>query len=247
MHRWCDDADAIALRHAALVVATETKADGTPVTVADRAIERSLRESIERDRPGEPVLGEEEGGVLPTSGACWILDPIDGTKNFARGIPVYATLLARWEEGVLTDAIVSAPGLGSRWWATGGDAFKDGTPIRVSTVSALEDADLCTGGLDWAINAGASLEFLLRIGRRHRGFGDFWGYLLVAQGSMDAMLEYAPLALWDIAAPRCILEAAGGRVTDHTGDHALKPGPVIASNALLHQTLVAVLADAGRH
>jgi histidinol-phosphatase len=245
MHAWCDDADAIALRHAALTVLTETKADGTPVTVADRAIERVLRERIDRDRPGESILGEEEGGALPASGACWILDPIDGTKNFARGIPLYGTLLARWEDGVLTDAIVSAPGLGSRWWATGGAAFKDGARIQVSPVSALADADICTGGLDWAHRAGASIDALLGAGRRHRGFGDFWGHLLVAQGSMEAMIEYAPLALWDIAAPRCILEAAGGRVTDHAGDAAFKPGPVIATNGLLHDAMVAALSPPG--
>lgn len=241
MQAWCDDADAIALRHAALVVATETKADGTPVTVADRAIERLLREAIERDRPGEPVLGEEEGGSLPASGACWILDPIDGTKNFARGIPLYGTLLARWEDGALTDAIASAPGLRSRWWAVAGRAFKDGQEIRVSSASTLADADVCTGGLDWALQAGASVERLLRIGRRHRAFGDFWGHLLVAQGSMDAMIEYAPLALWDIAAPRCILEAAGGRVTDFSGDASFKAGPVIATNGRIHDDMLAVL------
>lgn len=241
MHAWCDEADTIARQHAALTVATETKADGTPVTIADRAIERAIRAAIERARPSEPVLGEEEGGAVPSSGACWILDPIDGTKNFARGIPVFATLLARWQDGALTDAIVSAPLLGTRWWATGGEAFKDGARIRVSTVAALDAADVCTGGLDWARRAGISVDALLGIGRRHRGFGDFWGHMLVAQGSMEAMIEYAPLALWDIAAPRCILEAAGGRVTDLDGDPALKPGPVIATNGLIHEALIDVL------
>lgn len=241
MHAWCDDADAIARRHAGLAVATESKADGTPVTIADREIERTVRVAIERARPGEPVLGEEEGGALPSSGACWILDPIDGTKNFARGIPVFATLLARWEDGALTDAIVSAPLLGSRWWATAGVAFGNGSQIHVSDVSDLEASDVCTGGLDWARRDGRSVDALIGVGRRHRGFGDFWGYMLVAQGSMEAMVEYAPLALWDIAAPRCILEAAGGRVTDLSGAPELKPGPVVATNGAVHDAMIAAL------
>jgi histidinol-phosphatase len=241
MHSWCDEADAIALRHAGLAVETDSKVDGTPVTVADRAIERALREAIARHLPNEPVVGEEEGGEPPQQGACWILDPIDGTKNYARGIPVYATLLARMQDGHLTDAMISAPGLDQRWWASENKAFSNGAQIQVSSTKSLADADICTGGLDWGARAHASVDDIVALGRRHRGFGDFWGYMLVAQGSMEAMIEYAPLKIWDLAAPRCILETAGGRVTSLQGEPAPLEGAVVASNGLIHDELMRAL------
>lgn len=242
MLRWLDETDLVALAHHALKVDAETKADGTPVTVADRAIERMLRERIGESFPADAIIGEEEGGTLPERGAAWIIDPIDGTKNFARGIPVFATLLARWEDGELTHAAVSAPALGHRWTADPVAAYLDGTPIRVSPrATALREADLCTGGLDLAESHAPVIDVVLRAVRRHRGFGDFWGYCLVAQGSMDAMLEFAQLALHDIAAPRCIVERAGGVVTSLTGDPALAAGPALAANPMLHAAILDAL------
>lgn len=244
MQSWSDQADAIALSHFSLEVATETKKDGTPVTIADREIELFLRDSIAKAFPDDVVVGEELGGELPRTGAAWIIDPIDGTKNFARGVPIFATLIARWEDGALTDAIVSAPALGRRWWAAEGTAYASGMPIRTSGVPSVAEADICTGGLqaEWLLDEQrAGLHKVLDKAKRHRGLGDFWGYMLVAQGSVEAMIEFAPLKLWDIAAPRCILQAAGGVVTDFSGDALLKEGPCVASNGLIHKELLVLL------
>ncbi|MFP5223989.1 MAG: inositol monophosphatase family protein [Actinomycetota bacterium] len=240
---WLDETDGLAMDHHGLSVLAEIKADGTPVTQADRAIERRLRERIRSSFLDDVIVGEEEGGALPDSGVAWIIDPIDGTKNFARGIPVFATLVARWEDGQLTHAAVSAPALGHRWTADESGAFLDGRPIRVEDRASLEEADLCTGGLDFAESHAPNLGSILNKVRRHRGFGDFWGYCLLAQGSVDAMLEFAPLALYDIAAPRFIVEQAGGVVSDLTGDRALKPGPALAAGPRLHAEILAALDD----
>lgn len=246
MAAWCTEADQIAMGYFLTDLQPETKADGSPVTVADKAIEDLLRSRIHSHDPRAAIVGEEQGGELPGSGVAWILDPIDGTKNYARGVPVFATLLARWEDGNLTHAMVSAPALGNRWWAVEGRAFRDGSPIKVSRIADLADADLCTGGLQSAwvpAEARPGLDRTLAAAKRHRGFGDFWGHMLVAQGSMDAMVDYAPLALYDIAAPRCIVEAAGGRVSSLEGDLALAPGPAVSSNGSIHQELLASLAS----
>jgi histidinol-phosphatase len=240
---WASEADAIAMRHFAPSVATETKADGTPVTVADRAVEALLRERIEAEFPGDAITGEETGA----SGAStrrWILDPIDGTKNYARGIPVFATLIALEQDGELVLGMVSAPALRTRWWAArGAGAFRDGAPIRVSGVSSVSDADMCTGGTDWARERDQeqALRALERSVRRMRGFGDFWGHMLVAQGSMEIMVEFAPLAEWDIAAPRAIVEEAGGRVTSLAGARAPREGSVLTTNGPIHDDVLALL------
>lgn len=231
------------MQHFALSVATEQKADGTPVTIADRAIEALLRERIEREFPGDAIVGEEQGST-GSSTRRWIIDPIDGTKNYARGIPVFATLIALEQDGELVLGMVSAPALGTRWWATRGEgAFCNGAPIRVSTNSSLAAADLCTGGTDWALQtdqAHALLAVEAKV-RRVRGFGDFWGHMLVAQGSMEIMIEFAPLAEWDIAAPRAIVEIAGGRVTSRDGAPAPRGGDVVATNGALHDEVLALL------
>lgn len=243
---WLDQTDRLALAHLAINVETRTKTDGTPVTVADTGIETILRSRIGEAFPGDAIVGEEEGGSLPASGTAWILDPIDGTKNYARGIGVFATLVARWRDGVTDLAVVSAPALGHRWWADATGAYLDGDPIGVSSAASLEGADLCTGGLQaqWIDDATRpGVDRILGRVRRHRGFGDFWGHVLVAQGSMDAMLDLAPLALWDIAAPRFIVERAGGRVTGLDGSPGLQPGPVLTSNGQVHDELLALLGS----
>src|SRR5439155_1337506 len=157
----------------------ETKPDLTPVSEADRAVEQALRERIARERPGESVLGEEEGG----EGGDWILDPIDATKNYVRGIPLFATLIAL--EGRV--AVVSAPALGRRWWAARGEgAFADGRPIRVSGVGRVEDCVLTF------TSPKAQSDGFWRLAQRSwaaRGFGDFWQYMLLAEGSVDLCVE----------------------------------------------------------
>jgi len=243
-HRWCDETDAIALEHFRIGALTEIKDDGTPVTMGDREVERALRVSIERAFPRDAILGEEEGAT--GSGARrWIIDPIDGTKNYARGVPVFATLIALVVDESPVLGVVSAPGLGLRWYATRGTgAFASGGPIHVSTIESLAESDVITGGIDWAEDLGATeraLE-LFRRARRQRGFGDFWGHMLVAQGSAEVMVEFAPLALWDIAAPKLIVEEAGGRVTSFDGDPSLRPGPVLATNRSVHAEALKVLS-----
>ena len=194
-----DDADAITLpRFRAHDLRVDTKADLTPVSEADRDAETAIRQRLARERPGEPVLGEEEGGG-DTSG--WILDPIDGTRNYTRGIPVWATLIA-YADRV---AVVSAPALGRRWWAERGrGAFADGEPIRVSGVGRLEDATVLYG-LERPPPPRAWDAWHVR------GFGDFWAHMLVAEGAAEVAFDASGLKIWDWAPLKVILEEAGGR------------------------------------
>ena len=222
-----DAADAVTLpRFRATDLRVETKPDLTPVTDADRATERMLRERIGRDRPGQGVLGEEEGD---DGGAVrWIVDPIDGTRNFSRGIPAWATLIALEREGTIVCGVVSAPALGRRWWAARGEgAFANGSPVRVSSVGALVDASVsCTYARDLA---------LLEPQVWHaRGFGDFWQHVLVAEGSLEAAVD-APLALWDHAALEPIVLEAGGRIGEVRGQF-------VTTNALLHDAVLAAFS-----
>ena len=197
-----DDADTIAMaRFRAADLHVETKPDLTPVSEADRLVESTLRGRIAQERPGEAVLGEEEGGE-DTSG--WILDPIDGTRNYTRGIPVWATLIAYAER----IAVVSAPALGRRWWAErGSGAFADGEPIHVSGVGTLEDATILYG-LERPPPARAYEAWHVR------GFGDFWAHMLVAEGSADAAFVASGLKIWDWAPMKILVEEAGGRYED---------------------------------
>lgn len=206
-----DDADAITLaRFRAADLHVETKPDLTPVSEADRLVERTLRDRIGLERPGEAVLGEEEGG---DDRSGWILDPIDGTRNYTRGIPVWATLIA-FADRV---AVVSAPALGRRWWAVrGGGAFAAGAPIRVSGIDRVEDATLLYA-LDRPLPERAWDAWHLR------GLGDFWAHMLVAEGAAEVAVDAPGLAIWDTAAVAVIVEEAGGRFTDH-----------VSSNGLLH-------------
>ena len=204
-----DDADAIALaRFRAADLRVETKPDRTPVSEADQAVEQALRARIERERPGEPVLGEEGGG---TDDSGWILDPIDGTRNYTRGIPVWATLIAYADRL----AVVSAPALGRRWWAERGTgAFANGEPIHVSAVARLEEATLLYG-LDRPIPERAWSAWHVR------GFGDFWAHMLVAEGTAEAAFDAEGLALWDTAPMKVVVEEAGGRFDDPVSSNGL--------------------------
>jgi histidinol-phosphatase len=203
-----DDADAITLaRFRAHDLRVDTKPDLTPVSEADRAAEAALRQRLARERPDDAVVGEEEGGD-DTSG--WILDPIDGTRNYTRGIPVWATLIA-YADRV---AVVSAPALGRRWWAErGGGAYANGERIRVSAIGRLEDATVLVRARDVPALAKRSWHV--------RAFGDFWAHMLVAEGAAELAVDAQDLALWDTAPLGIILEEAGGRFDHHVSSNGV--------------------------
>jgi histidinol-phosphatase len=246
VQRWVDEADRVALDHFRVGVPVELKDDATPVTEADRAIEDALRRAIEAEFPGDAILGEEQG-ASGSGGRRWIVDPIDGTKNYVRGIPVFATLIALEDDGALALGMVSAPALQARWWATrGGGAFGNGECIRVSEVADVADADVISGGVNWgSARDTQGLLALCARARRQRGFGDFWGHMLVAQGSAEIMVELAPLEAWDLAAPRAIVEEAGGRVTGLDGKSEALSGACISTNGFVHDQVAALLRDMG--
>jgi histidinol-phosphatase len=230
-----DLADATSVpRFRAADLRVETKPDLTPVTDADRAIERALRERLAAARPGEAVAGEEEG--IRNGTVRWVLDPIDGTRNFARGVPVWATLIALERGGAPVCGVVSAPALGHRWWATrGAGAWRDGAPIRVSAVERLANAAV-------SCSRAADLAAVEPIVWHARGLGDFWQHALVAEGALDAAVD-APLALWDYAALVPLVEEAGGRVTAPDGGPPQPGERVVSSNGLVHDELLALLAS----
>lgn len=232
-----DAADAITMsRFRALDLVVETKPDRTPVTEADRAVEAELRRILAERRPDHRVVGEELGDSGEGDGPRWIVDPIDATKNYLRGIPVFATLIALEDEV----AVVSAPALGRRWWAERAHgAFSEGRRLHVSRVAALEDAVLTYTSL-----AGFDDRFL-DVARRSwaaRGFGDFWQYMLLAEGAVDACVE-STVNVWDLAAPKLIVEEAGGRLTDLDGRPRADGGSALATNGLLHDGLLAALGS----
>ena len=231
-----DAADALSLppfRDLDLVV--ETKPDLSPVTEADRAVERELRRIVAERRPGESFLGEEDG----ESGAGdtrWIVDPIDGTRNFTRGIPIWATLIALERAGRVELGVVSAPALGRRWWAARGEGawHRDGERLGVSAVKSLQNASISIS-LDRALPDG------LRGAWHLRAFGDFWAHMLVAEGAVDVAVDAIGVTLWDLAAPQVIVEEAGGRFTDLTGASRADGGSAVATNGLLHDAALAAL------
>jgi histidinol-phosphatase len=242
--RLADLADAQTLagfRDPALQV--EMKADHTPVTGIDRGVERAIREALAVERPDDRVVGEEFGGTEETASRRWIVDPIDGTKNFVRGIPIFATLIALEQEGELTMGVASAPALGRRWWAErGGGAFADGRPIHVSAVDRVEDAHLCYTSVAGWEERGLGDRFLALTRRcgRTRGLGDFYQHVLVAEGAADLAVE-PDVALWDLAALLVIVEEAGGRFTNLSGRRTAAGGSAVSSNGLLHDEVLAAL------
>jgi histidinol-phosphatase len=241
-----DVSDAITLpRFRAADLAVETKPDMTPVSEADRAVERAIREHLATVRPHDAVLGEEEGGGNGDLGAAarWIIDPIDATKNYVRGIPVFATLIALERAGRTVVGVVSAPALGRRWWAARGEgAYADGQALRVSGVARLTDAVVTyTSAADFFRSGrGAAFEELTTAAWAPRGYGDFWQYMLVAEGAVDLAVETAA-EIWDLAAPQVIVEEAGGRFTDFEGKATHAGGNCVASNGRLHDDALALL------
>jgi histidinol-phosphatase len=243
-----DAADETTLpRFRARDLVVETKPDLTPVSEADRAAENVLRARIEAERPGDGVVGEEYGETDGSSGRRWILDPIDGTKSFVRGIPAWGTLIALEQDGEMVVGVVSAPALRRRWWASRGrGAFADGEPIQVSRVSALEDALFCFTSLTAFDEHGMGDEFRALAARcwEARGFGDYWAHVLVAEGSADLAVEPI-MNLWDNAAVQVIAEEAGGRFTDVEGRARSDGGNAVTTNGLLHDEVLTVLGRRG--
>jgi len=238
-----DLADAITTeRFQADDLAVETKPDLSPVTEADRAVEQALRKLIGEERPGHSVVGEEFGADQPGT-ARWILDPIDGTKNYVRGLPVWASLIALERDGRVQVGVASAPALHRRWWAARGQgSFVNGRRIHVSRIADLGDAVLSYASLTSWEQHGMGEEFLAlaRACWRTRGFGDFWSHMLVAEGAADLAVE-PEVEVWDLAAPQVIVEEAGGRFTNLDGIPTPAGGSVVSSNGLLHDRVLATL------
>ena len=241
-------ADAVTMRRfQAADLRVETKPDLTPVSDADRAVEEELRRILAAERPHDAVLGEEYG-ARGSGRRQWIVDPVDGTKNFVRGVPVWATLIALRVDGETTVGVVSAPALGRRWWAARGQgawtSYAGAAPRRcqVSQVAAVDDAFLAYSSLSgWEEQA--RLAGLLELSRRvwrTRAFGDFWSHMLVAEGAVDVSCE-PEVSLWDLAALQPIVEEAGGRFTDLSGVRGADGGSVVCTNGLLHDDVLAAL------
>jgi histidinol-phosphatase len=217
------------------------KADHSPVTEADLAIEDLFRKEVAETFPADTVTGEE-GGLAAGGDRIWIIDPIDGTKNFAAGIQVWGTLIALRMEGVTVLGLVDAPALGERYEAIrGAGARLNDEPIRVSKASSLHEATVAHPSLsEWPVDSRPVLLGVLGEARRAVGFGDFWGHCLVARGAADAMLE-SRLRIWDWAAVEVVVEEAGGRMTAFDGTPCADGGSVLTSNGRLHDDLVARL------
>jgi histidinol-phosphatase len=249
----CDNADALALEHFRRDLVIETKPDKSFVTQADTAIETAIRGRIGAAYPDHGVVGEEYGTAEGSGTIRWYIDPIDGTHNFMRGVPLFGTLLALEEDGELVVGVMSAPALGGRWYARrGGGAWAvtsfgpqadQPRRIGVSGVAAMSDALLLYASpLEIEASGEApGFDALIRSAWRDRGFGDFWGYALVAEGASEAIIEVGPKS-WDLAAPSIVVEEAGGRLTDVHGVRTIHGGTALASNGILHDEIVRRLA-----
>jgi histidinol-phosphatase len=244
----CDVADEIAIKAFRAELAVTIKPDGSFVTQADTTIESTIRAALTERFPDDGIVGEEYGTVDSASSTTtrWYLDPIDGTHNFMRRVPLFGTLLAVEHDGELQAGVVSAPAMGQRWWATrGGGAWTTGggggttRPIQVSGEEDLGAAQVLYRSLNdmHASRVSPGFDALLPGVWRERGFGDFWGYMLVADGAAEAMMEQ-DLGPWDLAAPWLVVEEAGGRITDFDGRRSLEKGESLATNGLLHETLL---------
>lgn len=249
-HVLADAADSVTMaRFRAADLRVETKLDGTPVSDADRRAEEAVVATLKRARPRDAVVGEEHGshGDSPRR---WVIDPIDGTKNYVRGVPVWATLIGLIDHDEAVLGVVSAPALGRRWWAGKGTGAWTGrnrsqaTRCRVSGTASLAEASMSYSSLDGWEELGRLDGFLglTRAVARTRGYGDFWSHVLVADGAVDISCEPVGLALHDLAALQPIVEEAGGRFTDLAGDPRPDRGSVVCTNGVLHDEVLAVLS-----
>ena len=248
-HVLADAADDITMRRfRSMDLRVEAKQDLTPVSDADIAVEDSLRNVLSRARPRDAMLGEEFGRT-GSSQRCWVIDPIDGTKNYVRGVPVWATLIGLMADDEVIVGVVSAPALSRRWWAARdggawtGKSMTKATACRVSRVASLSDASLSYSGLSsWERDG--RLPELLGLARkvwRTRAYGDFWSHMLVAEGAVDVSAE-TDVNLWDLAALQVVVEEAGGAFTDLAGTPRPDCGSAVCTNGLLHSEVLSLLA-----
>ena len=242
-----DIADEISTaRFRAADLRVETKPDLTPVSDADRAVETAIRSKLAELRPDDGILGEEFGAGSPSTGRRWVIDPIDATKNFVRGVPVWATLIALMDGPDVLVGVASAPALGHRWWAGRGlgswtsRGGADPHRNQVSAVAALSDASLSYSDLsDWGTRSGGFQQLAVSVWRT-RAYGDFWSHLLVAEGAVDISTE-PEVSLWDVAALVVIVEEAGGRVTGVDGSPSPAAPSILCTNGLLHAAALALV------
>jgi histidinol-phosphatase len=237
-----DMADAITLpRFRARDLRVDRKSDATEVTEADRGAEAALRRALASARPGHAVLGEEEGLIGPPDARWrWVIDPIDGTSNYVRHVPIWASLIALMDGDEVVVGVASAPALGRRWWAARGEgACADGEPIGVSRVATLGETHLAHAGVGtfYEYGQGEALVALTQDVWRSRGLGDFWMHCLVAEGAFDVAVEPV-VSLWDLAALVVIVEEAGGRFTDLAGHRGPAGGSALSSNGRLHDEVL---------
>ena len=244
-----EEADAIALRYFRVDgLRVERKRDGTAVTPADRMVEEMARAKVTASGLPLDVLGEEMGGgdeksANPSGRARLIIDPIDGTEEFVRGIPTFGTLMAIEETGDIVAAMVSAPGLHSRWWAYRGEgAYRDGEKLRVSDVQSLSGAMVFTTGTGPSKNTAdqEKIRRLLDAARSSRSFGGFWQHMLVAEGAIEAALDWTSKP-WDLAPLGIMVEEAGGRSTNMRGERSIYTGQLLSTNGKLHDEILKLL------
>lgn len=241
-HQLADVADSITMsRFRAADLRVDTKPDMSPVSEADTAVESAIRRGLGEACPNDTVLGEEEGvaSVEASSPRRWIIDPVDATRAYVRGVPVFATLIALEIEGRVDIGMVSAPGLQRRWWAKRGDgAFANGAPIHVSRVRRVEDAFITTTDMRFMSDPHRARYIALALRCwTGRALGDFWSHVLVAEGAVDIAVEPAG-SIWDFAALQPIVEEAGGRFTDYEGVARIDAGRAISTNGLLHDAVI---------
>jgi histidinol-phosphatase len=244
--RASDDADAISLSgFTSRSFGVSRKADNSEVTDIDRATEQAIVASLTSARPDYGIFGEEYGVSGPADAEYqWVIDPIDGTTNFVRGVPVWATLIALVHNGIPVLGVVSAPAMGFRWWATqGGGSFFNGTRIHVSKTQTIAEAHVSTtpnAGWD-AVGGIPKLVKLQTDALRARGFGDFWQHMLVAQGAIDVAVDVIGLQPYDNAAIYPIVQEAGGTITDRFGNANWRADSSVSSNGVLHAEVLARL------
>ena len=238
-----DAADAITMRHFRRAeLAVRTKSDASPVTEADEATERMIRETLANERRDDGIVGEEMGAT-GSSRRRWIIDPIDGTRNYVRGVPVFATLIALEEDGKPCAGVISAPALHHRWWASAGDgAFCNRHRITVSTTATVRESFLGYDSIADFDAQGLGDQFLklTRACDRSRGFGDFWSHMLVAEGAIDIAIE-PRVAHWDMAAVQIIIEEAGGRFTSLRGEPRADGGSALSTNGRVHDEVLEMM------
>lgn len=247
-----DRADALSMqRYRAEDLVVTTKPDATPVTEADEAVERAIRSALSSERPQDGIVGEEFGGAeqLREPGRCWIVDPIDGTKNYLRGVPVWSTLIALAVDGRVVLGLVSAPALGRRWWAAAEagawtrDVDGSARRIRVSGVQELQDASFSfSDAVEWDRHSDTpgALQRVIEATWRQRGYGDFLSHVFVAEGAVDIAGE-PTLAPWDMAALIPIIEEAGGRASGYRGGDPIAQSSLLTSNGLLHDEVLGLI------